>query len=222
MKERKLSKKKSQQILATLVMGMNLVNSMAPMAAAMQKLPAEGELQVQKPKSEAKPLEYTVLPQAFNYVENLVIGRAEAAEYDVASGQTSSLAEMGSGDRMTISAGGIGTVSTMSGGTQNIYLSGIGTVDTMSSGYQFVFNKGTAYIDTLNDGYQTLSGGTGAVNIMNDGHQNIYSGGTGNVSIISGGTQNVYNSGIINMMSGGTQNIFSGGTGIVSNMDNGN
>lgn len=222
MKERKLSKKKSQQILATLLMGMNLVNSMAPMAAAMQKLPAEGELQVQKPKSEAKPLEYTVLPQAFNYVENLVIGRAEAAEYDVASGQTSSLAEMGSGDRMDISAGGTGTVSTMRGGTQCISSGGTGTVDNMSSGYQFVFNEGTAYIDTLNDGYQTLSGGTGAVNIMNDGHQNIYSGGTGNVSIISGGTQNVYNSGIINMMSGGTQNIFSGGTGIVSNMDNGN
>ena len=106
----KRNKKKEQQILATLVLGMNFMNTIAPMAGAVQKMPESTEHLTQIPASEAKPLEYTVLPQAFNYVENLVIGRAEAAEYDVASGQTSSLAEMGYGDRMTISAGGIGRV----------------------------------------------------------------------------------------------------------------
>ncbi|MCD7961536.1 MAG: hypothetical protein LUF79_06635, partial [Enterococcus sp.] len=153
MKERKLSKKKSQQILATLVMGMNLVNSMAPMAAAMQKLPDEGELQVQKPKSEAKPLEYTVLPQAFNYVENLVIGRAEAAEYDVASGQTSSLAEMGAGDRMTISAGGIGSVERVNSGYQDVKSGGSGVINTMVTGFQYI-SSGEGKISTMTSGWQ--------------------------------------------------------------------
>ena len=41
MKERRLSKKKNQQILATLAMGINLVNSMIPLAAARPQLPQE-------------------------------------------------------------------------------------------------------------------------------------------------------------------------------------
>ena len=52
MKERRLSKKKNQQILATLAMGINLVNSMIPLAAALRELPNKSDLQVQQPKSE--------------------------------------------------------------------------------------------------------------------------------------------------------------------------
>lgn len=42
MRSIKVNRKKSKQILAALVMGMNFVNTIAPMAVAMQKLTTEG------------------------------------------------------------------------------------------------------------------------------------------------------------------------------------
>ena len=242
MQKIKGNKKKKQQILATLVMGMNLVNSMAPMAVAMQKLPAEGEMQVQRQKSEAKPLEYTVLPHTLGFVESLILGKAEAAEYDIASGQTSSLAEMVSGDRMTISDGGRGTVSTMSGGTQWIsggtltistmsggtqWISGgtgTGIVSAMDGGTQRIYSGGTGTVSTMSGGTQTISsGGTGTVSTMSRGaNQHISSGGTGTVSTMSGGSQMIRRGiGTVSTMSGGTQTISSGGRGTVSTMSGG-
>ena len=219
MKERKLSKKKSQQIMATLVMGVNLVNSMAPMAVAMQKLPAEGELQVQKPKSEAKPLEYTVLPQTLNVVENLVFRKAEAANnYIVGSGVNSSVDSLGNGgaaDVMHISSGGTGTVGTMSGGYQRISSGGTGTVSTMSGGYQIISSRGTGTVSAMMSGNQCIyREGTGTVSAMSGGTQYIEIGGTGTVSAMSEGAQDIYDgTGTVSTMSGGTQ-IIDGGTGI--------
>ena len=83
MKKSKLNKKKCQQILATLVMGMNFINTIAPMAEAAQKIPESTEHLTQIPTSEAKPLEYTVLPQALKFVDNLIFGRAEAGPITV-------------------------------------------------------------------------------------------------------------------------------------------
>ena len=102
MKERRLSKKKNQQILATLAMGINLVNSMIPLAAALRELPNKSDLQVQQPKREVKTLEYTVLPHTLNFVENMVFGKAEAADYSVDFGVSSGVASMSSGDIMVI------------------------------------------------------------------------------------------------------------------------
>ena len=219
MKERKLNKKKSQKIMATLVMGVNLVNSMAPMAVAMQKLPAEGELQVQKPKSEAKPLEYTVLPQTLNVVENLVFRKAEAANnYIVGSGVNSSVDSLGNGDRQAISNGGTGTVSTMSGGLQIIYSGGTGTVSAMSGGTQYIDPEGTGTVSAMSEGAQDIYEGTGTVSTMSGGSQLIY-GGTGTVSAMSGGTQYIYGgTGTVSAMSGGTQYIYSGGTALDTNI----
>ena len=220
MKERKLSKKKSRQILATVVMGMNLVNSMAPMAAAVQKLPAEGELQV-KPKSEAKPLEYTVLPQTLNVVESLVFGKAEAGP----TGPTTSSNVMESGDRMNISGGETGIVGTMNGGDQWIYTDATGIVDTMSGGSQWVAVGATGTVSTMSNGVQmVLSRGSGTVNAMSGGTQNVDNG-TGTVDTMNGGTQLIsgeIGSGTVStMMSGGQQHISSGGTGIVETMSGG-
>ena len=220
MKERKLSKKKSQQIMATLVMGVNLVNSMAPMAVAMQKLPAEGELQVQKPKSEAKPLEYTVLPQTLNVVENLVFRKAEAANnYIVGSGVNSSVDSLGNSDTQRISSGGTGTVSTMSGGYQIIYSGGTGTVSAMMSGNQCIYSGGTGTVSAMSGGTQYIDPeGTGTVSAMSEGAQDIYAG-TGTVSTMSGGTQIIYaGTGTVSTMSGGTQYISSGGTALDTNI----
>lgn len=49
MKKSKLNKKKCQQILATLVMGMNFINTIAPMAEAAQKIPESTEHLTQIP-----------------------------------------------------------------------------------------------------------------------------------------------------------------------------
>ena len=201
MKKINVKKEKSQQILATLVMGMNLVNSMTPMALVMDKTIGNTNLLMESvPKSEAEPLEYTVLPQILNAVDNMIFGKVEAGDdYHVSSGQISSVGLLYPGHNMYVSSGGTGTVSTMNGGSQTVSSGGTGTVSTMNYGSQTV-----------------SSGGTGTVSTMNrNGWQYVYSGGTGTVSTLNGGSQYVYNGGISadTTLYGGTQIIYSGGTG---------
>ena len=106
MRSIKVNRKKSKQILAALVMGINFVNTIAPMAVAMQKLTTEGKSQLQMVKSKAKPLEYVSLPQSLEFVDDLIFGKAEAAVISVGAGQTSTLPTLASGDFMNISSGG--------------------------------------------------------------------------------------------------------------------
>ncbi|MCQ5185500.1 hypothetical protein, partial [Phascolarctobacterium faecium] len=124
-------KKQAEQLLATVVMGMNLVNTAAPLAVlatAEQKLSA-----VPQPvRSEAEPLDYAVLPQLADVVDRAIFARTEAADYD----GNASVTDMVDGDSQTITAGQSGTVSTMSGGKQNISSGGTGTISTMSGGFQ--------------------------------------------------------------------------------------
>ena len=115
--------------------------------------------------------------------------------------------------------GGTGTVSTMSGGKQNISSGGTGTVSTMNSGQQTVKSGGAGTVSTMLGGAQLVeSGGTGAVSIMNDGEQNIYSGGSGTVVTMNSGGQYITSgTGTVSTMSGGMQDI-SSGTGTISTM----
>lgn len=237
MKERRLSKKKNQQILATLAMGINLVNSMIPLAAALRELPNKSDLQVQQPKREVKTLEYTVLPHTLNFVENMVFGKAEAADYSVDFGVSSGVASMSSGDIMIIkggtgtvdtmsggvqyiSKGGTGTVSALNGGSQNIYKEGIGAVETVISGYQNIWNGGTGTVNTMSGGQQFISRGSGIVYTMSGGMQNIFSGGTGIVITMNDGSQAIRNSGFgtVSALNGGTQQIYAGGTALDTNI----
>lgn len=237
MKERSLSKKKNQQILATLAMGINLVNSMIPLAAALRELPNKSDLQVQQPKREVKTLEYTVLPHTLNFVENMVFGKAEAADYSVDFGVSSGVASMSSGDIMVIkggtgtvdtmsggvqyiSKGGTGTVSALNGGSQNIYKEGIGAVETVISGYQNIWNGGTGTVNTMSGGQQFISRGSGIVYTMSGGMQNIFSGGTGIVITMNDGSQAIRNSGFgtVSALNGGTQQIYAGGTALDTNI----
>ena len=237
MKERRLSKKKNQQILATLAMGINLVNSMIPLAAALRELPNKSDLQVQQPKREVKTLEYTVLPHTLNFVENMVFGKAEAADYSVDFGVSSGVASMSSGDIMVIkggtgtvdtmsggvqyiSRGGTGTVSALNGGSQNIYKEGIGAVETVISGYQNIWNGGTGTVNTMSGGQQFISRGRGIVYTMSGGMQNIFSGGTGIVITMNDGSQAIRNSGFgtVSALNGGTQQIYAGGTALDTNI----
>ena len=237
MKERRLSKKKNQQILATLAMGINLVNSMIPLAAALRELPNKSDLQVQQPKREVKTLEYTVLPHTLNFVENMVFGKAEAADYSVDFGVSSGVASMSSGDIMVIkggtgtvdtmsggvqyiSKGGTGTVSALNGGSQNIYKEGIGAVETVISGYQNIWNGGTGTVNTMSGGQQFISRGSGIVYTMSGGMQNIFSGGTGIVITMNDGSQAIRNSGFgtVSALYGFTQQIYAGGTALDTNI----
>ena len=237
MKERRLSKKKNQQILATLAMGINLVNSMIPLATALRELPNKSDLQVQQPKREVKTLEYTVLPHTLNFVENMVFGKAEAADYSVDFGVSSGVASMSSGDIMVIkggtgtvdtmsggvqyiSKGGTGTVSALNGGSQNIYKEGIGAVETVISGYQNIWNGGTGTVNTMSGGQQFISRGSGIVYTMSGGMQNIFSGGTGIVITMNDGSQAIRNSGFgtVSALNGGTQQIYAGGTALDTNI----
>lgn len=237
MKERRLSKKKNQQILATLAMGINLVNSRIPLAAALRELPNKSDLQVQQPKREVKTLEYTVLPHTLNFVENMVFGKAEAADYSVDFGVSSGVASMSSGDIMVIkggtgtvdtmsggvqyiSKGGTGTVSALNGGSQNIYKEGIGAVETVISGYQNIWNGGTGTVNTMSGGQQFISRGSGIVYTMSGGMQNIFSGGTGIVITMNDGSQAIRNSGFgtVSALNGGTQQIYAGGTALDTNI----
>lgn len=236
-KSRGMDKKKAEKILATVVMGMNLVNTVAPLAAlagAEQKLVAAP----QPARSEAEPLDYAVLPQLADMVDRAIFARAEATEYD----GNASVASMVSGDGQNITAGQSGTVSTMNGGTQNISIGGSGTVSTMSGGTQEIKHGGSGTVSTMNGGAQQIgSGGVGSALGILGGQQQIASGGTGYVEhvtakqIISGGGTGIVGTvtagdswnltagqtGIANSMNGGAQTVSAGGVGTVRALNSG-
>ena len=238
----KVNRKKNKQILAALVMGMNFINTIAPAAVAMQKLPTEGKSQLQMVKSKAKPLEYVSLPQSLEFVDDLIFGKAEAAVISVGAGQTSTLPTLASGDFMNIYSGGTGTVSNMNGGSQvisgggtgtvsslngagiqHISSGGTGTISAMSAGIQYISGGGAGTVSTLNAGnIHILSGAIGTVSAMNAGNLHIYDGGTGTVSTMSGGLQIVSSGGAVTLgvMNGGYQTL-AGGTGTISTMSAG-
>lgn len=246
----KKRKNKAQQAVAAVVMGMNLVNTMSPLALAAQ---APLQPEAMRPAPQAQPLEYTVLPQALQAVEDMVFARAEAAQsITVNSGETSSFESWGSGwdDKMNIS-GGTGIIGTMNGGFQNISSGGTGIIDTANGDYQNIYSGGTGIIGTMNAAfYQTIatsaygsigilssgtqevsSGGTGIIGTMNDGVQYAYRGGTCIIGTMEGGAQRgclVYidtiNNGLqgINYSGVGSAGTMNGGTQIVSSVATGN
>lgn len=242
MKNNSMNKNKTKQILATVVMGMNLVNATAPLAvlaAAEQAVPPMPSV----PRSEEKPLEYAVLPQLLDIVDKAVFGQAEAADYD----GNGSFESMGSGDTQRITSGQKGSVSTMSGGynsgaKQHISNGGEGTVNNMKGGgEQHISAGGKGTIDTMSGlyCYQYISGGEGTVNKLLTGGQVIYAGGIGTVTVLEGvqhvsaggvgsaGTvngaarQDIYSggTGTIDVLNGYGQNIASGGIGTIKTMD---
>ena len=236
-------KKRAEKVLATVVMGMNLVNVTAPvaaLAAAGKTVPAP----VQPLRSDAAPLDYAVLPQLADVVDRAIFARAEATDYSgnasvatmvkgdtqtITSGQNGIVSVM-SGDvngagLQTISSGGTGTVSKMDGGgTQFVSSGGIGTVIDMNGGYQTVYEGGTGKVETM-EGLQYISGGVGSVGTMNgNAGQFIYSGGTGMINELNSYQQYVNEgcTGIINIMNTtGTQWISANAVGTVVTLKSG-
>ena len=219
MKNKEMGKKQAEKVLATVVMGMNLVNAAAP-AAILATTEQTMNAASQPVRSEAAPLDYAVLPQLADVVDRAIFARAEAgSSYD----GNASVASMGSGDTQNITVGQSGTVSTMSGGTQTISSGGTGTVSTIKTGNQTISSGGTGIVNMLSGifGSQAISsGGTGTVITMKTGYQIISSGGTGTVNVLDGGYQHIKSDGegTVDRMYGGWQTISSGGTGMVSSM----
>ena len=236
MKKHGMNKKQAEKILATAVMGMNLVNTVAPLAVLAT---AEQKMSVvpQPLRSEAEPLDYAILPQLADVVDNLVFAKAYARMYDGNAsvavmydddtqnnypGQNAIVSTMLGGNQ---EVGGTGTVSTMSGGSQSVQAGGTGTVSTMISGRQDISESGTiGTVITMSDGGRQFINfyGTGTVSTMNGGWQVIDRGGTGTVDVMNSGVQAVNKgTGTVNTMSGGIQDVRVGGSGTINNMSGG-
>ena len=234
----KNKQQKNKNILATVVMGMNLVNTMAP-AAALAAAPQQQTLPQPLQQQQTQCYDYELLPTLAGYVDDAVFGRAEAAvttngsqaalnsgdvQHVVSksdSDKTGTAGIVNSGGRQEISSGGTGTVSTMNRGWQNIY-SGSGMVSTMSGGGQEIYS-GSGMVSTMSGGQQTIySGGTGTIDTMANGFQMVKSGGTGTIDTMSSGNQLVHGGiGTVSAMNDGIQDISSGGSGTISTMNGG-
>ena len=239
----KKRKNKAQQAVAAVVMGMNLVNTMSPLALAAQ---APVQPEAVRPAPQAQPLEYTVLPQFLQAVEGMVFARAEAAgsQFYVTSGQTISAPTVSSRTTMVVENGGVGIIGNMgSAGHQLVSSGGIGSIVNFSTvGAQTVCSGGSGYVETLNSeaAKQYVDGGTGSITFFITGIQNVYSGGVGSIETMYAGDQFIREgvgtienmnsgaqqvgleaSGYIGTMNGGTQTVSSGGVGNIGTMNDG-
>lgn len=220
----KKRKNKAQQAVAAVVMGMNLVNTMSPLALAAQ---APVQPEAVRPAPQAQPLEYTVLPQVLQAVEGMVFARAEAETITIGDGQSSSVESWGDGDWMSVLKGGTGIIGTMDDkAVQWINDGGTGIIGTLNGGQQFSEDSATLVASVMNGGYQGVGEGTGSVGTMYGGSQGISDdAGSGSIGVMNGGDQKVLKgSGSISVMNGGTQTIgnknFSG-TGSIDSLNGG-
>lgn len=223
----KKRKNKAQQAVAAVVMGMNLVNTMSPLALAAQA-PVQPEAML--PAPQAQPLEYTVLPQVLQAVEGMVFARAEGAPQNITvnDGETSSADSFTDRyDSMAINSGGTGSIGTMNNGTQTISSGGFGSIETMNGGGQGI-HSGVGSIGTMNSGgVQNVSdyGGTGIIGIVSNGSQFVGTSGYGSIGILNGssGLQEIYKSGVgvIGTMNDGVQYAYRAGTCIIGTMEGG-
>ena len=223
----KKRKNKAQQAVAAVVMGMNLVNTMSPLALAAQ---APVQPEAMRPAPQAQPLEYTVLPQVLQAVEGMVFARAEAASQNITvnDGETSSADSFTDRyDSMAINSGGTGSIGTMNNGTQIVSSGGVGSIGTMNNGKQTISSGGFGSIETMDNGVQGISsgGGTGIIGTVNNGTQFVGTSGYGSIGILNGssGLQEIYSFGVgvIGTMNDGVQYEYGGGTLIIGTMEGG-
>ena len=219
----KKRKNKAQQAVAAVVMGMNLVNTMSPLALAAQ-VPVQPE--AMRPAPQAQPLEYTVLPQFLQAVEGMVFARAEAENITVNSGQIISVQTISDNNSMVVNNGGVGIIDDMGyGGKQLVSYGGIGSIVNFSNnGAQSVYSGGTGYVETLNaeGAAQHVDGGTGSITVITTGYQSVYFGGVGSIETMNGGDQGIREGvGTIENMNGGAQYVGKDADGYIGTMNGG-
>lgn len=220
----KKRKNKAQQAVAAVVMGMNLVNTMSPLALAAQ---APVQPEAVRPAPQAQPLEYTVLPQVLQAVEGMVFARAEAAQHTANAGQTTNVESVGSNDLVLVNRNGTAIVGTAYGGQMEINDGGTNYINVMSGGLQNLYPEAFGSIGIMEGGSQHVDRGTGIIDIMNDGQQSVSKGynnnvGTGIIGTMNGGMQEIRNDvGSIGIMNNGTQSVSAGASGSIDTMNNG-
>lgn len=210
-------KQKTQKIVAAAVMGMNLVNSLSPMALAMQKC---NELaaapQPVQPQSEAQPLEYTVLPQALQTVEELVFAKAEAATSVIINNGVSNIDTVGILDDyryVTVMDGATCNVEVISNGEQEIYAATGNVGELKAGGNQMIYDGGTGSAGLLSSetAKQIISSGAkGTIEKINYGTQWVHEGAvSAYIHTANGGTQLIEEnaSGYIYEFNGGYQDV---------------
>lgn len=155
MKKRE-TKLQVQSILATVVMGMNLVNTAAPaVAVAMteQQEPAPKQSVSEAQQEEMQSYAYEVLPILAGYVDEMVFSKAEAASsYSVGVGENRSIASTDDYDSVYVASGGTCTIDSnrakinvVDGGSLNIG-NNIGSV-TVSGGNVSVVSTYAVYVN---------------------------------------------------------------------------
>ena len=221
MKKRE-KKLQAQSILATVVMGMNLVNAAAPaaaLAAAEQPEPLPQQAVGEAQQEDLQAYAYEALPILAGYVDEMIFSKAEAASnYSVGTGENISIGSTVDSDTVYVASGGTCTIDSnraqtevAEGGSLNIG-NNVGSV-TVSGGNVSVTSN-----------HQDLVVKSGNVSVGNSDHQTYVSGGTCIIDVnkqenyVYGGTS------IIKGMSDGTNNIkqqiISGGVGSVCLMNN--
>ena len=217
MKKRE-KKLQAQSILATVVMGMNLVNAAAPaaaLAAAEQPEPLPQQSVSEAQQEDLQTYAYEALPTLAGYVDDLVFSKAEAQDYDVRNGQTSHIS-LGVNEKARVSSGGsciidtnIGHVYVYDSGSLNIDNNSAGTVSmyggnvsVTSNNFAVIVSGGSAEISENLSVVSVYSGGSCTIDVNEDTEQ-IY-GGTGTVKVGNNGAQ-----------------VISGGTGIIEQLNNG-
>ena len=220
MKKRE-TKLQVQSILATVVMGMNLVNTAAPaVAVAMteQQEPAPKQSVSEAQQEEMQSYAYEVLPILAGYVDEMVFSKAEAASsYSVGFGENRSIASTDDYDSVYVASGGTCTIDSnrakinvVDGGSLNIG-NNIGSVTVSGGNVSVVSNN------------QDLRVEGGNVSVVNSEHQIYVSGGTCIIDVnkqenhVSGGTSIIKAMDTSDSMQ--RNQVISGGVGIVSVMN---
>ena len=220
MKKRE-TKLQVQSILATVVMGMNLVNTAAPaVAVAMteQQEPAPKQSVSEAQQEEMQSYAYEVLPILAGYVDEMVFSKAEAASsYSVGFGENRSIASTDDYDSVYVASGGTCTIDSnrakinvVDGGSLNIG-NNIGSVTVSGGNVSVVSNN------------QDLRVEGGNVSVVNGEHQIYVSGGTCIIDVnkqenhVSGGTSIIKAMDTSDSMQ--RNQVISGGVGIVSVMN---
>ena len=218
MKKRE-TKLQVQSILATVVMGMNLVNTAAPaVAMTEQQEPAPKQSVSEAQQEEMQSYAYEVLPILAGYVDEMVFSKAEAASsYSVGVGENRSIASTDDYDSVYVASGGTCTIDSnrakinvVDGGSLNIG-NNIGSVTVSGGNVSVVSNN------------QDLRVEGGNVSVVNSEHQIYVSGGTCIIDVnkqenhVSGGTSIIKAMDTSDSMQ--RNQVISGGVGIVSVMN---
>ena len=214
---RKLDTRKSQRILATVLMGVNFFTVMAPKVA-------QADCTMNVPDGNIT----SVNGETVDFVQFITNG-GTATNYTIAIDAAQTIYAGGLASNGTIFgkqmvSGGSAHASIIMGGTQYVYVGGSGTVGDLNIGAQEI-SGGYGKIEN-NYAEQSIVGGTGIIaNQVAADHGQIVLGGSGTIeNMAAAGYQTIFTgaSGTIgNMTAAGKQDILYGAQGNVSNMSAG-